>query len=358
VAYNILVSARRTTDLSRRKFRGFAALFLRIALVLCLLGASMSACSETGVAVKALAPIAKLRLELDPPDASGVTLAVRNGQGAELIPAASVVKAGLLEVTLDAPGTYTITVSLGGKVVTTLGPLSVAPGATSQVNVALTGSSSAPPAVRTIVGDFSAGAWAGWQNFTYFPWSRKNDYRRETGADGEPIVHVSSDSAGSMFIHPANLRVDRTPVARWRWKVPGPIATADERQNETDDAAARVYFVWGATGTTNLTNAEALCYIWGRTRRPGEIGPSPFSPKEGVFCLRAGHTGAGVWQDEQRDVEADFRAYFKKAPPGPLTAVAIMTDTDNTKSTAEAWYGPITLEARPQALSVRGVNQP
>ena len=31
--------------------------------------------------------------------------------------------------------------------------------------------------------------------------------------------------------------------------------------------------------------------------------------------------------------------------PGALQSVAIMTDSDNTRSRAQAWYGPLTLHA-------------
>ena len=48
------------------------------------------------------------------------------------------------------------------------------------------------------------------------------------------------------------------------------------------------------------------------------------------------------WRDHRRDLVADFRRAFGE-DPGPLQAIAVMTDTDNTGSQAEAWYGPITL---------------
>jgi hypothetical protein len=220
------------------------------------------------------------------------------------------------------------------------------PGATTIGDVKMAAAAAVSAPQRLLVGDFSAAAWDSWQNTTYFPWSPKNNYQREQGSDGGAIAHVVSDRAGSMFVRAIHADLAKTPIARWRWRVPGPIAGADERQNATDDAAARVYFAWGLEGKADLTHAEALGYIWGRTRHVGESGASPFSPRIGIFCLRAGRGGAGAWQAEHRDILADYRAYFKHAPPGPVTAIAILTDTDNTKGHAEAWYGPITLESR------------
>jgi hypothetical protein len=44
----------------------------------------------------------------------------------------------------------------------------------------------------------------------------------------------------------------------------------------------------------------------------------------------------------QRNIKADFEKAFGEAP-GALIGIAIMTDTDNTRSHAQAWYGPISL---------------
>ena len=42
-------------------------------------------------------------------------------------------------------------------------------------------------------------------------------------------------------------------------------------------------------------------------------------------------------------IKADFEKAFGE-PPGALLGLAIMTDTDNTRSTARAWYGAIRLD--------------
>jgi len=42
------------------------------------------------------------------------------------------------------------------------------------------------------------------------------------------------------------------------------------------------------------------------------------------------------------DPAADYPAAFGGAP-GALMGTAIMTDSDNTRSTARAWYGPVSL---------------
>lgn len=209
-----------------------------------------------------------------------------------------------------------------------------------------------PTPVRAVspgrrVGDFSAAAWSSWDNVTYFPWSRKNSYTRQDTSDG-PVVKVFSNDAASMLVRLVHIDWQREPIARWHWKIQAPLAAADERQKSLDDCAARVYFVWGLKSRQDIFSAQGLAYIWGQTRRVGEAGASPFTEKIAVITLRSGRTGAGLWQAEERDLEQDYRRFFKRAPQGPITAIALLTDTDHTDGQATAWYGPI--EVGPRAL--------
>jgi hypothetical protein len=59
-----------------------------------------------------------------------------------------------------------------------------------------------------------------------------------------------------------------------------------------------------------------------------------------MVVVGSGATGVGVWQTIRRNVIEDFRRAFGEEP-GPLTAVGVLTDTDNTGKSVEAWYGDI-----------------
>ena len=56
--------------------------------------------------------------------------------------------------------------------------------------------------------------------------------------------------------------------------------------------------------------------------------------------LDSGVARAGQWRHHRRNLREDFIRAFGEEP-GDLVAVAVMTDADNTKSLARAWYGPI-----------------
>jgi hypothetical protein len=59
-------------------------------------------------------------------------------------------------------------------------------------------------------------------------------------------------------------------------------------------------------------------------------------------AVESGNSMAGQWLTEQRDLVADYRFQFGSDPP-EAEAIAVMTDSDNTGESAEAWYGEISL---------------
>ncbi|MEB3222253.1 MAG: DUF3047 domain-containing protein [Candidatus Sericytochromatia bacterium] len=227
-------------------------------------------------------------------------------------------------------------------------PVAGAPGRSAPGPVARQPAGPALPVASRgrLVGDLGAAAWSSWENVTYLPWSRKSRYARQDGPDG-PVVRVDADDSASMLVRLVAFDPRREPIVSWRWRIASPPTAGDERVKERDDCAARVYFVWGLRSRSDVFSSKGLAYVWGRTRRVGEVGASPFTDQVGVVTLRSGAAGAGAWQVEQRDLEADYRAYFGTSPDGPVSAIALLTDTDHTNGRATAWYGPVHAQARP-----------
>ena len=85
-----------------------------------------------------------------------------------------------------------------------------------------------------------------------------------------------------------------------------------------------------------------LMYVW-ETRKPvGTVVVNPRSDRIRKLVVDAGPDHLGTWRVHQRDLTADFMHAFGERP-GPLVAIGKMTDADNTRASAEAWYGPIEL---------------
>lgn len=88
-----------------------------------------------------------------------------------------------------------------------------------------------------------------------------------------------------------------------------------------------------------------LMYVWSNQDAPDTVVINPRTDRIRKVVVESGAAQLGRWRDYRRDVRADFVRAFGEEP-GPLRAVALMTDTDNTRSRLRAWYGPMTLGSR------------
>jgi len=61
--------------------------------------------------------------------------------------------------------------------------------------------------------------------------------------------------------------------------------------------------------------------------------------------VQSGGSQVGRWITYQRDFQADFMKAFGE-PPGRLTGVGVMTDSDNTRQSARCLYGDVELIPR------------
>ncbi|MEB3298781.1 MAG: DUF3047 domain-containing protein [Candidatus Sericytochromatia bacterium] len=190
---------------------------------------------------------------------------------------------------------------------------------------------------------YAGAEWSTWQNATSLPWHPKVHYRPEQAPDGTWIVRADSRAAASMLTRRVVIDPVKTPQISWSWKVEGPIARADEAQRRSDDVPARLYFFWNLRRKEDMPRATGIAYIWGNSRPAGTVHAAPDTGRIGIYVLRSGREEAGTWKHESRDLRADYRDFFRREPTGPVTAVALLTDTDQTKGHATAWYGPISV---------------
>ena len=85
-----------------------------------------------------------------------------------------------------------------------------------------------------------------------------------------------------------------------------------------------------------------LMYVWCNECEPGKIIMNPHTDRIRKLPLESGIDKLNRWVDHERLVHLDFINAFGEEP-GLLTSISIMTDTDNTKSVARAFYGPVLL---------------
>jgi hypothetical protein len=117
----------------------------------------------------------------------------------------------------------------------------------------------------------------------------------------------------------------------------------DERVKTGDDYPARVLVAFDPDPFSKST--RALCYVWANGQPKGSIYENPYSGNVATIVLRSGESGVGEWVAESRNVVADYRLAFGDNP-SRIYALAVMVDTDNTKSQATAWFSDIALVSK------------
>ena len=174
---------------------------------------------------------------------------------------------------------------------------------------------------------------------------------------------VGSCLVASALACPLHVAVRDAQILAWRWKIAGLIRDADPRQRSREDAPVRVLLEFdgdtrklpllerGIYGVArHVAGRElpyaTLMYIWSNRDGVGTVLPNPHTRRIQMIVATSGDAGVSAWQAVSRNVHDDFVRAFGEEP-GTLTAVGVMTDTDNTNSHAEAWYGDITLAPAP-----------
>jgi len=163
------------------------------------------------------------------------------------------------------------------------------------------------------------------------------------------LMAASVDSASALWL-PLETALSEKVELSWRWKVTRGLSNRLEREKSGDDYAARVFVGFDADPFNK--DSRSLCYVWASDEPVGAVYPNPYSPNVITIVLRNKKDGTGEWEAETRDIVEDFHRAFG-APPRTLHAVAVMVDTDNTRSRATTWFSDFAFSpsGRPMTLS-------
>ncbi|RPJ45191.1 MAG: DUF3047 domain-containing protein [Betaproteobacteria bacterium] len=208
---------------------------------------------------------------------------------------------------------------------------------------------------------------AGWQPWLLSSFKRPTQYRL-VSREGKTVVRAQARGSASGLVHPLALDPVARPLLQWHWKVDGLIDKADNTQKHLEDAPARLVVSFDGDmaklpaqdrmffdSVRILTGQQlpyaTLMYIW-ENRAPREsVIINEHTARIRMIVVESGRDRLGVWQEVTRNIVEDYRRAFGEEP-GPVTAVGIMTDTDNTGDHAHAYYGDIAFrEAAPSAAT-------
>ncbi len=163
-------------------------------------------------------------------------------------------------------------------------------------------------------------------------------YSVKAGKDGSHLAAYSADTASGIFYH-IRFHPKQLPLISWKWKVlrfPTKLNKSAEKGGwiEQDDYAARLYVIFPKLSFYLTTCLE---YVWDKSMPVGTIKESPYSKNIKIIVVESGNKNLNKWVREKRNIYEDYLEAFGRKP-GKVGAIAIMTDTDNTQSTAEAHY--------------------
>jgi hypothetical protein len=192
-----------------------------------------------------------------------------------------------------------------------------------------------PEDCEIIIDDFSKGIGSGWT---------KKSFTGETlyfvvQDEEQPYLRATSNGTASALYYEIEYDPREYPYIVWKWKVDNTIKKGDATKKSGDDYAARIFVVFPSTF---FIRTETLNYIWANKLIKGSSIPCPYMGNNIMISVQSGPAMTGKWLVESRNIFDDFKKHFGKQPE-KVGAIAIMTDTDDTKETASANYGTIAI---------------
>ena len=181
----------------------------------------------------------------------------------------------------------------------------------------------------------------------------KLEVRKVRGADNKTNYSIGSnengnflkavaDNAASGLGKEVKINLNKTPFINITWKVEKDLSGIKENTKKGHDFAARV-FVIKKTGATPLSN-RAINYVFSSNSEIGFNSPSPYTKKSIDNVLSTTKNDLDVWVTVKANVKEDFKK-FHDLDVNELDGLAIMSDTDNSKMKAIAYFQNIYFSA-------------
>ena len=200
-----------------------------------------------------------------------------------------------------------------------------------------------------------------WQPITFESIPEHSQYQLIKD-EGRVVVKATSNSASSGLGKKVRINLKDYPYIHWSWKAVNTLSNSKIGHKAGDDYPARVYIAF-KYDPNRATFAEifeqqvgkkvfgkdlpgsAIAYVWATSDPIGTIAPNPYTKRLRMFVVQSGQRYINNWVEEKRNIYEDYKKAFGKEPT-EVSSIMIMTDTDNTKDSAVAYYGDIYLSKR------------
>jgi hypothetical protein len=150
--------------------------------------------------------------------------------------------------------------------------------------------------------------------------------------DGNHFLHAYADKHDVQIGISRSVQPKEFPILQWRWRAKRLPTGGDERTVKTNDSVAGVYVIFDST-----VFPRAIKYVWSSTLPVGTRLTSPVYWRSRIVVLQSGPAQPNEWKLETVNFYHDYKTLFGDEPSEVL-GIAILTDSDTTRSVAEADY--------------------
>ena len=198
----------------------------------------------------------------------------------------------------------------------------------------------------------------GWHFYRIAPYKKNTVYRLEN-YQGRTVLAANSKTSASGLAVKLRPRSAQNLWLQWEWKAVGAMPQADNADSQRDDAPLRLLVAFDGNKSTlslkekltfemaNLISGQEMpyatvMYIWSGKNAVNAVLNNAHTSRLKMIVVDSGWDNLGEWRKHERDLAADYKLAYGEMP-GNVIGIALLTDTDNTKSEVRALYGDIEL---------------
>ncbi len=173
----------------------------------------------------------------------------------------------------------------------------------------------------------------------------ETEYENVT-VDGVSAIRARGTNSASGLIRKLELDPYQTPAIEWQWRVEQLQRSADIRDEELEDFAAIIFFLFGKPGLL-YRGIRSLGYAWTSSSVPADTAlDSIRTPKQSRYLiLQSGEANTGRWITEQRNLLQDYERLYGQPPPELVSGISIFVDNDQTGEAVESLFGSLYAQA-------------
>lgn len=195
-----------------------------------------------------------------------------------------------------------------------------------------------------IIADFSHESLNNWQKKSFVG----ETHYSIVDLDSQKVLKAVAEESASGIAKELTIDLKKTPFINWSWRIENYLSDLNETQKTGDDYAARLYIV--KSGGFFIWKTKALNYVWSSNQETGAKWDNAYAGSNArMLAVRSASDPLNKWVSEKRNVFEDMIDLYgdkgsKKANEDAyryIDVVAIMTDTDDSKTKAIAYYGDI-----------------